>query len=174
MPLVAAWLGRICDANLAFMETAVNWARDWRGNHFWVSGPADWWLAGFYVALAVGVFGRRFLPPLRWRYAMLAGWIAVGLALPLIGSRDADRLRCTILSVGHGAAVVIELPGGKTLLYDAGRLGSPVAASRAVAGYLWSRGITHIDAAIVSHADADHYNALPALLVLAPPCAAWM
>ncbi len=163
-PLIAELLGWICDANLAFMETAVNLARDWRGNHFWVSGPADWWLLGFYGALAVAVFARRFAPPPRWCFAMLAGWIAAGLALPQIWSRDTDRLQCTILSVGHGAAVVIELPGGKTLLYDAGRLGSPVAASRAVSGYLWSRGIRHVDAAIVSHADADHYNALPALL----------
>ena len=33
-----------------------------------------------------------------------------------------------------------------------------------MAGYLWSRGITHVDAAVISHADADHYNALPSLL----------
>jgi competence protein ComEC len=68
------------------------------------------------------------------------------------------------LSVGHGEAVVIELPGGKTLLYDAGRLGSPSSAARSVAGYLWSRGIWHLDAVVLSHADLDHYNALPALL----------
>src|SRR5690606_29944679 len=29
---------------------------------------------------------------------------------------------------------------------------------------LWSRGITHLDAVVLSHADADHYNALPELL----------
>ncbi len=56
------------------------------------------------------------------------------------------------------------MPGGETLLYDAGRLGAPTGASRAVAGYLWSRGITHLDAIVISHADADHYNAVPALL----------
>ncbi len=33
-----------------------------------------------------------------------------------------------------------------------------------MAGYLWSRGITHLDAIVISHADADHYNAVPALL----------
>jgi len=60
--------------------------------------------------------------------------------------------------------VVAELPGGQTLLYDAGRLGSPVLASRAISSFLWSRGITHLDAVVISHADADHYNALPALL----------
>ncbi len=163
-PAVANGLGWLCDANLAFMESAVNLSRDWRGNHFWVSGPADWWLLVFYGALAVGVFARRFAPPRRWCFALLAGWITVGLALPVFSPREGNQLRCTILSVGHGSAVVVELPGGKTLLYDAGRLGSPVAASRAIAGYLWSRGIAHIDAAIISHADADHYNALPALL----------
>jgi competence protein ComEC len=29
---------------------------------------------------------------------------------------------------------------------------------------LWSRGIKHLDAVVVSHADADHFNALPELL----------
>lgn len=41
--------------------------------------------------------------------------------------------------------------------------GRPRLASRAIAGYLWSRGRTHLDAVVLSHADADHYNALPAL-----------
>ena len=71
---------------------------------------------------------------------------------------------CTFLSVGHGAAVVVELPGGRTMLYDAGRLGSPAYASRTVSNFLWSRGITYLDAVVISHADADHYNALPELL----------
>jgi competence protein ComEC len=66
--------------------------------------------------------------------------------------------------VGHGTAVVVELPGGRTLLYDAGRLGSPVAAARSISGFLWSRGITHLDAVVLSHADSDHYNAVPALV----------
>ena len=35
---------------------------------------------------------------------------------------------------------------------------------RAISSSLWSRGITHLDAVIISHADADHYNALPELL----------
>jgi competence protein ComEC len=50
------------------------------------------------------------------------------------------------------------------LLYDAGSLGSPEFATQTVASFLWSRGIMHIDAILLSHADVDHYNAVPGLL----------
>jgi competence protein ComEC len=66
--------------------------------------------------------------------------------------------------VGHGTAILVELPDGRTLLYDAGRLGSPLSGARPIASVLWSRGVTHLDAVVISHADLDHYNALPELL----------
>jgi competence protein ComEC len=163
-PPLAAGLGWVCDVQLGWMQTSVEAARTWRGNHVWVSGPTDWWLAGFYGALLVAVLAPRWAPPRRWCVALAAGWVALGLLASLASSRNAERLECTVLSVGHGLAVVVELPGGQTMLYDAGRLGAPTPAARAVAGYLWSRGITHLDAVVISHADADHYNALPALL----------
>ena len=57
-----------------------------------------------------------------------------------------------------------DLPDGKTLVYDAGSLTSAGGASDALAAHLWGRGRTHIDTLIISHADADHYNAIPAIL----------
>jgi len=164
LPPLAVVLGWICDVNLGLMQSAVEFARSWPGGHFWVPGPSDWWLAGFYGALLIGMLAPTWTPPRRWCVGLMAGWAALGLAVPLVTPRDAERLDCTFLSVGHGAAVVLQLPGGQTLLYDAGRLGPPAYASRAVAGYLWSQGITHLDAVVISHADADHYNALPALV----------
>ena len=126
-------------------------------------GPADWWLIGFYAALGVFLAFPRVRPPLRWRLALLGAWTAAGFAVPW-WTADRDCLRCTFLSVGHGEAVVLELPNGRTLLYDAGRIAAPTSCCRSVSGYLWSRGLTHIDAVILSHADTDHYNALPELL----------
>jgi competence protein ComEC len=87
----------------------------------------------------------------------------VGLAASLVGKSD-NTLRCTIVSVGHGAAAIVELPSGRTILCDAGRMAAPHRASRSIAAVLWSRGITHLDAVVLSHADIDHYNALPDLL----------
>jgi len=66
--------------------------------------------------------------------------------------------------VGHGCAVLIELPDGRRLLYDAGQLGLPSAAARTIAETLWFHGVTHLDAVVVSHADVDHYCALPHLM----------
>lgn len=60
--------------------------------------------------------------------------------------------------------MILQLPSGETILYDAGRLGEPDTAARAIAATLWSHGVTHLDAVVISHADADHYNALPELL----------
>lgn len=163
-PPLADALGWVCDGSLYAMEGTVAGARNWPGSYFWVAGPANWWLSGLYLMLGLWLLAPGWRPPTRWCVAMLAGWVAVGFSLALLRPRDTDNLNCTFLSVGHGAAVVVELPGGQTLLYDAGRLGSPTRAGRAVSGFLWSRGITHLDAVVISHADADHYNALPALL----------
>ncbi len=155
--------GSLCDANLRFLQASVDFARDVPGSHFWVPGPADWWLVGFYGGLGLLAGFPRLRPPRRWCLGLLAVWTAVGFAAAEFRRHDA-RLDCTFLSMGHGCAVVLELPSGQTMLYDAGQLGSPIMGTRSIAGLLWSRGITHIDAVVLSHCDVDHYNALPGLL----------
>jgi competence protein ComEC len=92
IPPLAAGLGFVCDANLAFMQTSVEWGRAAPGNHYWVAGPSDWWLAVFYGALAVWALVPRWTPPGRWCVGVLSGWIALGLAIPLAAPRDDARL----------------------------------------------------------------------------------
>jgi competence protein ComEC len=180
-PALAAPCGWICDWSLATVAMLTEWARHWPASHFWVAGPSDWWLVGWYGGLALVAAGFVRLPR-RWSVAMLAGWCALGLTTswaaaagwgPVGGWSSSEswaaaaghrRLDCTFVSVGHGSAVVMRLPGGQTLLYDAGCMGSPVFGERAISAVLWSQGIRHLDAVVLSHADADHYNALPGLL----------
>ena len=66
--------------------------------------------------------------------------------------------------MGHGCAVLLEFPSGQTMLYDAGQSGAPSAGVRTISEFLWHRGITRLDAVVLSHPDIDHYNALPGLL----------
>ncbi len=164
LPPVGAALGYLCNAMLLAMQACVETARGWPLSHLWVAGPGDWWLVGFYGLLIALALVPAWRPSRRRLLGIVAGWTALGFGASLLPAADRDELRCTFLAVGHGTAVVVELPGGQTLLYDSGRLGAPTSAARIVSGYLWSRGVTHLDAVVVSHADADHYNALPAIL----------
>lgn len=155
--------GFVCDWSLAGLEGVVAWARDLPGSYFWTPGPSAWWVGGVYATLAVMWAFPQCRPPRRWAVGLLAGWIAVGFAAAL-WPRPSNRLDCTFAAVDHGCAALIQLPSGATLLYDAGRLGAPETGARSIAAVLWSRGLTRIDAVLVSHADVDHYNALPELL----------
>ena len=65
--------------------------------------------------------------------------------------------------MGHGTCVVCEFPNRSTFVYDAGCLGSPHRCANLVSRFLWKRGIRKLDKVVLSHADADHYNALPVL-----------
>jgi competence protein ComEC len=160
---LAALCAALCNWNLGIVERLVRFGAAIPYGHAWVPGPADWWLIGFYSGLGLFAAFPRLRPPVRWRWALLSAWTAAGFIVPWC-TADHHGLRCTFLSVGHGEAVVLELPDGRTVLYDAGRLAAPTACCRSVSGYLWSRGLTHIDAVVLSHADTDHYNALPELL----------
>ena len=162
LPFLTPLCAFCCHWSLAAMHGLIRLGQQVPGGHTPVPGPPDWWLIVFYTALAVIAAFPLVRLPRRWRWALLSAWIAVGF----IASWSTDRqgLRCTVLSVGHGEAVVLELPNGKTMLYDAGQISAPTAACRTISGYLWSRGITHIDAVVLSHSDIDHYNGLPGLL----------
>jgi competence protein ComEC len=155
-----AWVTQWC---LAGCNALVHFSEDLPGSYGYLGTVPDWWLWFFYpgllAALTLGPLRRR------WRWAALAGlvWLCIGL---LSGVLDvpADELRCTFLAVGHGGCTVLEMPDGRTLLYDAGALGGPDVTRRQIAPYLWYRGIRRIDEVILSHADLDHFNGLPALL----------
>jgi competence protein ComEC len=164
LPPVAAFCGSVCNASLSVLEQTVRWAKHLEAGYFWTPPPATWWVIGFYAILAViaATPGRRF--PRRWRMAVIVLWLAVGCRIGFPGGEAAPRLAATFVAVGHGACTIIELPDGRTLVCDAGGMGVPTSVVRAISSCLWSRGITHLDAVVLSHGDADHYNALPGLL----------
>ncbi len=163
IPPLAAFCGGICNWSFWFLECAVAAARQVPGSHFWTPGPADWWLWGLYGTLGLWAAFPQMRPPRRWFTALLALWITVGFGAAT-WPRHHDRLDCTFLSMGHGCAVLLELPSGQTILYDAGQSGAPTIGSRTIAECLWQRGMRRLDAVVLSHPDLDHYNALPGLL----------
>ena len=164
VPAVGVACGSVCNWSLAGLEGLVHWAEALPLGHFWASGPAWWWVAAFYVGVVLAmIWGKSLVTP-RWQAAALALWVLVGLAPPLVRGWTRDGFDCSFVAVGHGECVVMQGPGGETLLYDAGSIGSPEYATQTIASYLWDLGIMRIDGLILSHADIDHYNAVPGLL----------
>ncbi len=73
------------------------------------------------------------------------------------------NLIITALDVGHGQAVLAQLPGTANILFDAGSLNSPDVGSRIILPFLQYRGTNRIDTIFISHNDIDHINAIPEL-----------
>jgi competence protein ComEC len=164
IPPMGALFGALCNASLGGLESLVGWAETVPAGHMWCPGPAWWWVLGFYVGLLAVMWWGRALAPRRWQVAALSAWILVGLVPPMMREFSRRDLVCSFVAVGHGTCAVLETPTGETLLYDAGALGSPEFATQSIASYLWHRGIMRIDGIVISHADVDHYNAVPGLL----------
>jgi len=85
-------------------------------------------------------------------------------ALPVLARGD-GRLRVAVLDVGQGDAIVVELPDGRAIVVDAGA-GGPWrldAGARAVAPFLWNRGVLALHATLTTHADLDHAGGMTTL-----------
>jgi competence protein ComEC len=142
-PLVApfAW---VTDFSLAGCDWILTSAERWPLGYWYVPDVPSWWLACFYLMLVAALV----LPELRRRprpvALVLLVWLCLGLTLPLLRPGD-GQFRCTFLAVGHGTCVVLELPDGRTMLYDAGSLSGPEVSRRQIAPFLWHRGIRRLD-----------------------------
>ncbi len=68
------------------------------------------------------------------------------------------------LDVGHGQAILAQLPGRANVLFDAGSLYKSDIGRRIVAPFLHYKGINKIDAIIISHNDVDHINGIPEIV----------
>jgi competence protein ComEC len=166
-PWLAPLAGVVFDATLSILLAIVEWSGTTPFGHIHLPGPGGWWLAGWYLLLSMLSGIIRLPVGHHWLWKALAVWIALGLGA---GLRPAERgnLKCTFLSVGHGCAILIELPNGRTLLYDAGSLGSAERAQRTVQEALWAARRARIDVVIVSHADIDHFSGIAGLIETLP------
>ena len=133
------------------------------GGHLFLAAPPEWWLAGYYLfLLSVFVAPKLGLPRISGAVAWML-WLCLLPAAALAASEPPGPLRVTVLDVGQGQCVVIEVPTGPCAVLDCGSTSLGGAGERVLAPFLWSRGRRRIDLLLVSHADADHVNGLAQL-----------
>ena len=87
--------------------------------------------------------------------------LAVLLILPGWLRSHPQSLTITVLNVGHGQAILAQLPDGANILFDSGSLSRNDVGSRVVIPFLRYIGIRKIDTLVISHGDIDHINGIP-------------
>jgi competence protein ComEC len=104
-------------------------------------------------------FRRAFLK--RAMSTVMISVLVFTLGIGQFQSRNRDNLMLTCLDVGHGQAVLLRLPGGVNVLFDAGSMYKSDIGRRIVTPFLDFAAVGKIDAIMISHSDVDHINGIP-------------
>jgi competence protein ComEC len=116
----------------------------------------------FYGLIVFAFFFRLRNPAIKKAICITAALALVAMvAIPKWQRTHGDNLTVTVLDVGHGQAILAQLPGGVNILFDAGSLNRSDVGTRVVTPFLRYSGIGKIDALVIGHGDIDHINGLP-------------
>lgn len=97
------------------------------------------------------------------------------MAMKPFGQHSTDLI-VSYLDVGQGSATLVEFPSGLRVLIDGGggSFGLANVGKHVIAPFLWQKGIDHLDAVVITHPDADHYNGLGFILKHFTPDSLWI
>jgi competence protein ComEC len=173
-PAVAAWPAKLLSMVMALLFEMTHLP----GLAAWLSyrmpTPPLWVAYGFCGAFVLAGLALRFA-----RRAVGAALAACAVFVTLVAVHPfAPRLppgvlQLTALDCGRGDAIFLVLPGGATMLVNAGssrrREGGLQgkhwdAGEDIVSPYLWSLGIKKIDVVALTHASPDHLGGLYSIL----------
>ena len=162
VPPLAIIPGTVFGLCLTVLNGAVSFSADVRLGFVTIPDLPAWFLPAYYFLLAASALASRSSTRQALRVILL-GLVTLLFRNACI-SPESPNLECTVLSVGHGNATIVETPDGKILLFDAGALNRGERTADLICRFLWTRGHRQINAIIISHPDADHYNAVSSLL----------
>ena len=157
-------LGMLCCLGFATTNALVLSLHSYSWSHCWTAGPPLWSVVVFYIGFVGFVLVPTTRLSLRWLVLLYLGWFCLGWCLPGYLGTKAESLQCTFVDVGHGTCVIIRPSNGETWLYDAGALNNAEFGAGNISNCLWEDGVDHLAGVVLSHADVDHFNALPILL----------
>lgn len=177
-PQIAAFLLQFGSLGLDAAMRAATLFSSFSFSTIWLPTPPVWLVLIYFFSLIV--FAFSCLKKRWWSFVslfMLAVCILYFIHPPTFNKRgNAASLRISYLDVGQGSSTFLEFPSGFRVLIDGG--GSSYTTTnvgeRVIAPFLWKNGIQEIDAVIITHPDADHYNGLEFIIRHFSPKILWV
>lgn len=137
------------------------------------------------ASLCVAAFVFAMVSVRRRRMVAAGGILALILGAALLMRAPQPQfppgvLEVSVIDVGQGDSILVVTPEGKTLLVDGGGPSGPPRAESfdvgedVVSQYLWERGVTRLDAVVLTHAHSDHLSGLRSVITNFKPKELWM
>ncbi len=141
---------------------------------FRVPAPAAWMTVCYYAGLAGVLFIHRAIPRRTALFVLIASGLLIvtGYRFP----HDVTGLRLTMVDVGQGEAMVLQVAGRHALVIDTG--GRPFGSNFDIGGRvlepaLWARSLMSLDSLLITHGDPDHIGGAVPLIDDFHPRALW-
>jgi competence protein ComEC len=165
---------------------AAEWVATWhvKFEPAWRIGAIPWLIAftfaGSLILLAFAIRQKRGAA-FAW-FCALAQFATICWQ-PWPAGTMPGTLEVTAIDVSQGDSLLLAFPNGETMLVDAGgfpgfgnmqRKPQIDMGEDVVSPYLWSRRITHLDYAVLTHGHSDHMGGLAAILDNFRPRALWI
>lgn len=117
--------------------------------------PQLWQIVLFYLFVLTFLFRNRGRKSI---LLLLAGAFLLFLRLP-------DRtLRITVLDVGQGEAIVLQMPDGTAGMIDGGSTDTGQVGHYRIIPFLKANGIKRLTSLFITHGDEDHVNGIIELI----------
>lgn len=163
LPTLAAGLAVIVDFSAKILSFLVTIFAKVPLSHIIIGKPAIYIVLLFYLTFLLWKFFPFKRPAKNLIYPAAITFLLIS-AVCLNKFGKFNNMRLTVLSVGHGQAIVVQPPGGQSIIIDAGSISKNNVGDTIVNPFLNYIAADKINSIFISHDDIDHYNGLPEIL----------